>query len=225
MAVNSVAGTGATTKVQSSSQSLTSNFDTFLQLLTTQLQNQDPLAPMDANEFTSQLVEFASVEQAIQTNSKLGELGELLESNGTTSAMGMLGREVTAATDRVGLGASGDAPIRYRLPESAATVSLTVVDAQGKAVRSLVGGTAQGENLMRWDGLDGTGRRVAAGSYEVRVTAARADGTAVAAEQYLSGLVEGIEPGTDGISLFVAGARVPMSAVRTVRIPQATDAA
>ena len=61
---------------------------------------------MDANEFTSQLVEFASVEQAIQTNSKLGELGKLIESSRTASAMGMLGREVTAATDRVGLRAA-----------------------------------------------------------------------------------------------------------------------
>ncbi len=112
MAVSAVSA-GGSSPVKSSSQSLAANFDTFLKLLTTQLQNQDPLAPMDANEFTSQLVEFASVEQAIQTNSKLGELGKLIESSGTTSAMGMLGREVTAATDRVGLAASGDAQIRY----------------------------------------------------------------------------------------------------------------
>ena len=78
MAVSAVSG-GGTSSVKSPSQSLAANFDTFLKLLTTQLQNQDPLAPMDANEFTSQLVEFASVEQAIQANSKLGELGELIE--------------------------------------------------------------------------------------------------------------------------------------------------
>jgi flagellar basal-body rod modification protein FlgD len=224
MAVSAVSG-GGTSSVKSPSQSLAANFDTFLKLLTTQLQNQDPLAPMDANEFTSQLVEFASVEQAIQTNSKLGELGELIESSGTSSAMGMLGREVIAVTDRVGLAASGDAQIRYRLPEAAAKITVTVLDAQGRAVRSLAGGGASGENLVRWDGLDGAGRRMAPGSYQIRVEAARADGTALAAEQYLTGTVEGIEPGADGITLVVAGATVPMSAVRTVREPLPTDEA
>jgi flagellar basal-body rod modification protein FlgD len=175
---------------------------------------------MDANAFTSQLVEFASVEQAIQTNSKLGELGKLVESSGTTSAMGMLGREVTATTDTIGLAATGDAQIRYRLPEAAARISLTVLDGQGRAVRSLPGGLDAGENLVRWDGLDGTGSRVPAGSYRVRVDAMRADGTALTAEQYLTGTVEGIEPDTDGITLVVAGARLPMSAVRSVREPQ-----
>jgi flagellar basal-body rod modification protein FlgD len=213
------AGSGS---VKASSQSLAANFDTFLRLLTTQLQNQDPLAPMDANQFTSQLVEFASVEQAIQTNGKLGELSALIRSSGTTSAMGMLGREVTVDTDRVGLGAAGDAEIRYRLPETAAKVVVTVLDSQGRVVRSLAGGVTAGEHLVRWDALDGAGRRMAAGSYQISVGAERADGTALAAEQYLTGRVEGIEPGADGISLIVAGATVPLSAVRTVREPGPT---
>jgi flagellar basal-body rod modification protein FlgD len=221
MDVNAATAAG-TSPVRSSSQSLAANFDTFLKLLTTQLQNQDPLAPMDANEFTSQLVEFASVEQAIQTNSKLGQLSTLIQSSGTSSAMGMLGREVTVATDHVGLAASGDVSIRYRLPEAAGKVTVTVLDAQGRAVRSLAGSAATGENLVRWDGLDGTGRRAAAGNYQVRVEAARADGSAIAADHYLTGTVEGIEPGTDGIFLVVAGATVPMSAVSTVRQPQPT---
>jgi flagellar basal-body rod modification protein FlgD len=224
MDVNAATAAG-TSSVRSSSQSLAANFDTFLKLLTTQLQNQDPLAPMDANEFTSQLVEFASVEQAIQTNGKLGQLSTLIQASGTSSAMGMLGREVTVATDHVGLAASGDVSIRYRLPEAAGKVTVTLLDAQGRAVRSLTGSAATGENLVRWDGLDGSGRRVAAGSYQIRVDAARADGTAIAAEQYLTGLVEGIEPGADGIALLVAGARVPMSTVRTVRAPQSTAGA
>ena len=224
MAVSAVGALGSG-QVQSSSQTLAGDFDSFLKLLTTQLQNQDPLAPMDANEFTSQLVEFASVEQAIQTNTKLGELGELVESSGTTSAMAMFGREVTAATDSVGLAATGDAEIRYQLPEAAAKIAVTILDGQGRAVRSLAGGAAAGENLMRWDGLDGAGSRVAAGSYRVRVEATRADGTALSAEQYVTGTVEGIEPGANGITLVVAGAEVPLSAVRKVRALETANVA
>ncbi len=219
MAVGAVAP-GGTGEVKSSSHSLAGNFDSFLRLLTTQLQNQDPLAPMDANEFTSQLVEFASVEQAIQTNTKLGELGKLVATSGTTSAMAMLGQEVTAASDLVGLPASGDAQIRYRLPEDAARVTVTILDGQGRALRSLSGSGAAGENLAPWDGLDSAGTRMAAGSYRLRVEALRADGTALTPDPYVTGTVEGIEPGTDGITLVVAGAEVPMSAVRSVRTPQ-----
>ena len=224
MAVSAVTA-GSTSQLASSGKTLAGDFDSFLKLLTTQLQNQDPLAPMDANQFTSQLVEFASVEQAIQTNSKLGELEALVDSSGTTSAMAMLGREVTATTDIIGLPASGEAQIRYRLPEAAAKVTVTVLDAQGRAVRSLVGGGAAGENLVPWDGLDGQGARAAAGSYRVRVEAARADGTSLAAEQYLTGLVDGIEPGADGITLVLAGAQIPLSAVLQVRTPPVAAAA
>jgi flagellar basal-body rod modification protein FlgD len=135
MAVSAVTA-GGTGTVQSSSQSLAANFDNFLKLLTTQLQNQDPLALMDANAFTSQLVQFASVEQAIKTNDKLTELGGLIETSGMSSAMSMLGREAVVATDRVGLGATGDATIRYRLPEAGAKVTA--------ARDAALGGPAQG---------------------------------------------------------------------------------
>ena len=209
--------TGGSASVRSSSQSLAANFDNFLQLLTTQLQNQDPLAPMDANAFTSQLVQFASVEQAIQTNTKLGDLGKLIETSGTASAMGLLGQQVTAATDRIALASEGDTAIRYRLTEPAAKVQVSVLDDRGRVVRSALGGTAAGENLLRWDGTDGTGHRLPAGAYTVRVTAERADKTAVAVEQFIAGTVQGIEPKDGQINLVVDGAVVPMSAVRSVR--------
>ena len=211
--------TGGTGTVQSSSQSLAANFDNFLKLLTTQLQNQDPLAPMDANAFTSQLVQFASVEQAIKTNDKLTKLGSLIETSGTTSAMSMLGRKVVVATDRVGLDATGDTTIRYRLPEAAARATATIVDGRGRILRSLPASAAAGENAVLWDGLDGAGNRVSPGTYQVRLEAARADGKAVAVEQYLTGTVEAIEPEAGQISLIVAGATVPLGDVHTILQP------
>ena len=128
----------------------------------------------------------------------------------------MLGREVTAATDLVGRQATGDTEIRYRLPEPAAQVVITVLDGQGRAVRSVAGSTAAGDNVVRWDGLTAAGARAPAGSYRVRVEASRADGTAVAAEQYLTGIVDGIEPNGGSTRLIVAGASVPLTTVQTV---------
>jgi flagellar basal-body rod modification protein FlgD len=218
MAVSAVTA-GGTGTVQSSSQSLAANFDNFLKLLTTQLQNQDPLAPMDANAFTSQLVQFASVEQAIKTNDKLTELGGLIETSGTSSAMSMLGREAVVATDRVGLATTGDATIRYRLPEAGAKVTATIVDTRGRILRALPAPAAAGENALLWDGLDGMGNRVPPGTYQVRLDAARADGKTVAVDQYLTGTVEAIEPAAGKISLIVAGARVPLGDVHTILQP------
>jgi flagellar hook assembly protein FlgD len=101
-------GRGSTPATKSPAQGLAANFDNFLKLLTTQLQKQDPLAPMDAASFTSQLVEFASVEQAIQANTRLAELSRLIEASGISSAMGLLGQEVTASTDKISLAAEGE---------------------------------------------------------------------------------------------------------------------
>jgi flagellar basal-body rod modification protein FlgD len=108
MVTSPITGGSSAAPARSPTQGLAANFDNFLKLLTTQLQKQDPLAPMDATNFTSQLVEFASVEQAIQTNTRLADLSKLIAANSTTSAMGMLGREVTAATDKVALAGEGE---------------------------------------------------------------------------------------------------------------------
>jgi flagellar basal-body rod modification protein FlgD len=79
----------------SASQQLAGNFNTFLQLLTTQLQNQNPLDPLDTNQFTQQLVEFASVEQQINTNTNLQSLINLQQTSEATSALSLVGSTVT----------------------------------------------------------------------------------------------------------------------------------
>jgi flagellar basal-body rod modification protein FlgD len=206
----------SSSSVRSSTQSLAGNFDNFLKLLTTQLQRQDPLSPMDATSFTSQLVEFASVEQAIQTNSRLGELTGLIQSSATGSALGLLGREVTADTDEVTLAAEGDAVLRYRLAEPAAEVQISLLDDKGRTVHTLAGGGAAGENAVSWDGRGPLGNRLAAGEYTVRIEAKAADGSEVDVEQFVRGTVEAIAP-QDGVPhLLVQGASVPLSAVRQI---------
>ena len=209
--------------MRSSSQSLAANFDNFLQLLTTQLQNQDPLAPMDANAFTSQLVQFASVEQAIQTNTKLGELGKLIQTSGTASAMGHAGPAGRPRrTDRIALASEGDAAIRYRLPRRRRRCRSACSMTGAGSCAAAPAAARAGENLV----CAGTvptvaGRRLPAGAYTVRVDGRRAPTRLRSAvEQFIAGTVQGIEPKDGQINLVVDGAVVPMSAVRTVR-PQA----
>ena len=209
----------AQSSTRSASQSLAGNFDNFLKLLTTQLQRQNPLAPMDATAFTSQLVEFASVEQAIQTNTRLSELKELAQTNATTSALGLLGQEVVAATDQLTLPSQGDAVIRYRLPEAAAEVRVTVLDGKGRVVHTATGPKAAGENVLAWNGLGGDGQRLVPGDYTVRIEAETADQAKLAVEQFLRGTVQGLEPDESGLQLLVDGASIPLAMVQRVGQP------
>src|ERR1700742_4679470 len=90
----------ATATQDVASKQLAGNFDTFLTLLTTQLQNQDPMNPMDSNQFTQQLVEFSQVEQQIDTNDNLKSLISLGQSRSTADAVGYLGKAVTISNGK-----------------------------------------------------------------------------------------------------------------------------
>src|SRR5271155_2875824 len=87
----------ASAATTASTQQIAGNFDTFLQLLTTQLQNQDPLDPLDTDQFTEQLVEFASVEQQVDMNTNLQTLISMQQTSEATSALQLVGATVTVA--------------------------------------------------------------------------------------------------------------------------------
>src|SRR4051812_1112732 len=135
---------------------LSSNFDTFLQLLTTQLKNQDPTSPMDSNQFTQQLVQFSQVEQQIATNTNL----KTLISQGTTQAGifagSYLGRKVSVANGNASLN-DGVADWTYNLATSASTAALSVSDANGRIVFSQAGAIGAGAHAFSWNGKDGNG--------------------------------------------------------------------
>lgn len=213
MTVTAVASSQTTT----ARQTLAGNFDTFLKLLTTQLKQQDPLAPMDSTQFTSQLVQYASVEQAISTNKQLEDLTALTRASSTASALGMLGHDVTVTGSEIELGAEGGAEIAYELPAAAESVYVSVLDASGKVVFTANGGTAAGANTLAWNGIGSDNERAAAGTYRVKVDAVGTDGAKLAVEQTLAGRVDGIETQDGEVKLFIGGITVPLSAVRDVR--------
>src|SRR5579864_8816966 len=109
------------------SQQLAGNFNTFLQLLTTQLQHQDPLDPLDTNQFTQQLVEFASVEQQVNMNTNLQTLISLQQTTEATSALQFLGSTVTASGNTATLSNATGSPATWSLNAAApATANITI---------------------------------------------------------------------------------------------------
>ncbi|NWG47392.1 MAG: flagellar hook assembly protein FlgD [Alphaproteobacteria bacterium] len=197
--------------------SLADNFDTFLTLLTSQLKNQDPLEPMDSGEFTKQLVDFSSVEQAIATNANLEALlGYAAKSEGGT-LVSYIGRTVTTTnpaqhvTDQ---GASWD----YTFAADAKTSQITISDASGKPVYTLAGNPAAGTHSFQWDGKDNAGNQLPPGTYSLSVTAVDAGGASLKATIRTSGTVDAIAFSDGKARLVVDGVEVDPDTVETVSL-------
>jgi flagellar basal-body rod modification protein FlgD len=209
------AATGTQSAQSSSRQTL--GKDDFLKLLITQMRYQDPLSPMDNSQFLAQMAQFSSLEQMQNLNESFDQSMLISQSLNNSSAAGFIGRHVRAAGDGVTLGSTGSAELGYFLPAEAATVTVTVLDEQGREVRTLVAeGTTAGAHRLDWDGADLDGRRVAAGSYTFEVSAKDADGIDVSATSVVTGLVEGITFKNGSAYLLVDGREVSLSEVLEV---------
>src|SRR5258707_12848447 len=144
--------TGATTQPDAMKQ-LSGNFSTFPTLLTTQLKNQDPPAPMDSNQFTQQLVMYSQVEQQIDSNTNLKTLISQGSSNAAAMTTGYLGKKVSVTNGNASL-TGGAANWSYTLPNASASTQLTIADAHGRNVYTGVGLMTAGNHPFAWDGKD-----------------------------------------------------------------------
>src|SRR5580765_3577825 len=138
MDVTSATSASTTSASTTAQKSLSGNFETFLTLLTTQLKNQDPLSPMDSNQFTQQLVQFSQVEQQINSNKNLESLIALTKSQSATSAVSYLGKTLTI-TDGTAALQNGSANWTYSLPNDAAITKLVVTDSRGRGIYATTG--------------------------------------------------------------------------------------
>lgn len=216
MAIDPTAIYGTASAANSSSQQLAGNFDTFLKLLTAQLQNQDPLEPMDSSQFTQQLVQYSGVEQNIYTNKNLETLIALQKSSGLGSAVGYIGREVAAPDDRAVL-AGGQAHWNYTLPREATSVSLVVTDMSGQTIFSGTGPTGAGENTVAWDGRTNSGASVPDGVYRLKIKALDSTGAELAAPTTLRGRVTGVETINGIVVLDLGGVKLALDNITAVR--------
>lgn len=190
--VNNTAGTStSTTGASKSLAGLADNFDNFLVLLTTQLKNQDPTAPMDTNDFTSQLVSFTGVEQAVNTNSNLEKLISLTKTNQTNDAVGYLGKTVEVEGSAGSL-TNGKAEFFYNIEEDADYTSILITDQDGRLVKSIDGNTKAGKSSLAWDGKSESGRQMPDGMYNILVKAVDAQGNEIKTSTTVTSTVNGV---------------------------------
>jgi flagellar basal-body rod modification protein FlgD len=162
----------------------------FLRLLITQLQHQDPLNPMDQNQFLSQTAQFSSLEQLQNINQALSDLAVATSSTGVAQAATLLGKTAKVAGRDFSLGTTGAAALPFKIEGSPAPVRVSIYDTQGNLVRTVNANPgAAGSFTAAWDGLDGDGHRMAAGQYYYRVAPVGGDASTVvsAAQGVLSG--------------------------------------
>ncbi len=200
-----------------STQQIAGNFDTFLQLLTTQLQNQDPLDPMDTSQFTEQLVEFASVEQQINENTNLQTLISLQQTSEATQAMQLIGSTVTVnSTTGTLSNATGQAASWSLNSPSPGTGAVTITSSTGQVVYTGTTSLSSGNQTYTWNGVGNNGVTWPDGAYTLSVSATSATGSPLTVTSQTSGTVTAVNVSQNPPQITVGGQSYPVSSIQSI---------
>jgi flagellar basal-body rod modification protein FlgD len=215
--ISSVTSSSTSTASAAMKESMGLDKDDFLKLFITQMQNQDPLNPMDSTEYIGQLAQLTQLEQSYNTNSNLKDIVSSLGAASAMSAVSFLGTEVSAAGSEIALQAGEAAQIRYTVPVDAVQVSVKIMDASGATVRSLTQGQTQaGDAVVAWDGTDAAGTQLPTGTYTVAVTATRATGSTFTCDTTVRGTVTGVDFSGSEPVLSLGGVKVSLGNILSV---------
>ncbi|SRR6056297_3529613 len=191
---------------QSSSDSLSEvsmGKDDFLELLVTQLENQDPLDPADSKEFSAQLAQFSSLEQLYNINDNLAGLEGLTGEMERLGALNMLDKSVVVQDDSFKLEEGmNSVELGYNLENSADKVSLKVMDSNGDTVASFEGQEGSvGQHTLSWNFADQSNPAITPGEYTLHVSAT-SHGESIKAQPLVQAYVQGLETGKSGNELL-----------------------
>jgi flagellar basal-body rod modification protein FlgD len=219
--VQSTSGAGAGSTASAISQtgtsalgSLNSNFSDFLSLLMTQLQNQDPSSPMDSNQFTTELVQFSSVEQQINTNGDLTQLIQLTQASQVEQSASMIGKPVTVTSNQLSL-QKGTAAINFNTT-GAEPVGIAIYNGSGAQVQTATLNSNAGANTWTWNGKSATGATMPDGPYKVTVTALGVSGATSQVPFTVTGTATSVVNNAGTVQVQMGGLTLPFSAVDSV---------
>jgi len=190
------------------------NFQTFLTLLTTQLKNQTPLDPLDTNQFTQQLVQFAQVEQQLKSNDQLSALVSLQQTAQNTAALEFVGQTVGVAGSTAAL-QNGKAAWSLDVPKPA-TGTVIITSATGQTVYSGNYAMNAGTQDFTWDGKDGSGLQWPDGNYTLSITAQDANGQPVTIPTEIQATVDSADLTKTPPMLSIAGQDYTLDKIKRV---------
>ncbi|MCZ7657771.1 MAG: flagellar biosynthesis protein FlgD [Xanthobacteraceae bacterium] len=215
--VNQITSATSGTSTLSSSASIAKNFDSFLRLLTTQLQNQNPLEPLDTNQFTQQLVQFSQVEQQINMNQQLTTLIALQKSAQSATAINYVG--ATATVDGATARLAGGTASWVFSTDKPATATINIKSATGVLAYSRTFALTGGAQSLTWDGKGNDGTPWPEGEYTISVTAKDAAGQAVAVSTEVKGTVDGVDLTQDPPVLMIGSKSYALDKIKQVVRP------
>jgi flagellar basal-body rod modification protein FlgD len=195
--------------------SLDGNFNDFLNMLMTQLQNQDPTSPMDTDTFTSELVQFSSVEQQIQTNSSLTSLIQLTQGSEVIQGSSMIGQQVTVQSTQIPL-QNSKGTVNFTSP-AAEPVSISITNSAGIDIYDTKMTSVAGSNSWTWNGENNAGQTVPDGLYTLVATGANVGGGTSTLPFTVTGTASGVVSGANNtVNLQLGALSVPFSSITSV---------
>jgi flagellar basal-body rod modification protein FlgD len=205
---------GANNTIGIDQQTIAGNFNTFLQLLTTQLQNQNPLDPLDTNQFTQQLVQFAQVEQQLRSNDQLATLVSLQKTTQSTAALSFVGQNVVVDGSTAQL-ANSQATWSFTSPKPA-SAAVTIKDSTGQTAYSGAFTLQTGPQNFQWDGKGNDGTVRPAGAYTLTISSKDANGQFVAISTEVQGVVDSADLTQDPPTLSIGGQNYALDKIKRV---------
>lgn len=208
--------TSTTSTTASDSSTLSSNKEMFLQLLVTQMQNQDPLNPTDATTFTQQLVQYSQVEQQIKTNSYLADLKALSTTQNASNLVSYIGKTVEADGSTSYWDGSNSASWNFTSSAAASSAKVTITNSDGTTVYTGTANLTKGDNSFTWDGTTSAGGKASAGTYTISVSGTDTSGSKVTITNSASGVVTAVDFSGDTPLLTVDGQSISAWSVTSV---------
>jgi len=212
---NSTGASGTSSAVDNTM--IASNFTTFLQLLTAQLKNQNPLSPLDTNQFTQQLVQFAQVEQQMKSNDQLATLVSTEKAAQSTTALAYVGATVVVDGSTSALGGSG-ATWSFNVSKPS-TATITIKDSTGQTAYTGSFSVNPGDQKFTWDGKGNDGKSWPAGNYTLTATAIDANKQSVAISTEVQATVDSVDLTQDPPVLSINGTDYTMDKIKRIVRP------
>jgi flagellar basal-body rod modification protein FlgD len=201
---------------QNALTALSSNFGDFLNMLMTQLKNQDPSSPLDSNQFTQELVSFSGVEQQINTNNSLTQLIQLTQAGELMQGSSLAGKQVMVQSDQIPL-QDGHGSVQFTA-SSAEPAAIAIADASGKLVRTAMLNAQAGVNTWNWDGKSDSGAVLPDGAYHISVYGTDAGGGTTALPFTVTGTVTDTHRTSgNGMQLQLGALDVGFGAVQSLK--------
>ncbi|MDC9700786.1 MAG: flagellar hook capping FlgD N-terminal domain-containing protein [Alphaproteobacteria bacterium] len=213
--MNGFAPLSNTGKTVTNRKSIAENFDTFLQLLTTQLRNQNPFDPLDTSEFTNQLVQFSGVEQTIATNKHLETISNLSATNMAIATVSYIGKTIIADGSVKKL-ENGQTSWIYKAQAEAPKSTMIIRDEKGKTILSREIDLKAGTHEMVWDGKDNSKIPLPEGNYRLELIGKNHQGGYVRVDTAVSGYIDGIDLSEAEPILKSGNKRIRLSTIKHI---------